>query len=489
MSESPDDSSNEEKEEVEEESFADLFESYSIDRGEDLNVGDKISAEIIAIGRDAVFVDTGSKTDGVVDMAELLDDQGELPYALGDRLDLYVISASESKIELSAGLTGIGGLMHLEEAWNDPSPVEGTVHDQCKGGFNVMVMGRRAFCPISQIDLKYVENPSEYVGNTYSFMITEFEEDGRNIVVSRKDILKEEAEIASRSFYEGMAIGTILDGKVTRVEAYGAFVELMPAIEGMVHVSELSWSKVAKPGDLLKVGDRNQVKLIGMERDEGAKRLRISLSVKQITDDPWDSAEDDISPGDKVEGRITRCMDFGAFAEILPGIEGLIHISEMSYTKRVLKPQDVVNEGDTVSVMIRDVDFERRRISLSLRDAEGDPWLDVPDEYAIGQTLEGTIENKESFGLFVRLAPGVTGLLPKSKISDSYDAASIEKLREGDTISITIEDLNPSERKITLAPGDAADMKNWRSYSGDGGRPLGALGEKLQEALARSRKE
>jgi len=473
----------------EEESFADLFESHDMVGKEDLKVGDKIEGEIISIGREGVFVDTGTKIDGFVDRKDLLDNDGELPHALGDKLELYVISASESKIELSPGLSGIGGLMHLEAAWQNTSPIEGTVLDQCKGGFNVNVMGQRAFCPISQIDSKYVEDPIEYLGNTYRFLISEFEENGRNIVVSRRDILKEEAQKASQSFYEDAVVGTTFEGKVTRIESYGAFVELLPTIEGMVHVSELSWSRIANPMDLLKVGDQVTVKLIGVERTEPAQRLKISLSIKQITRNPWDSAEGEYNAGDKVTGKVTRCMDFGAFVEIAPGIEGLIHISEMSYTKRILKPGDVVAEGEIVSVMIKDVDVEKRRISLSLKDAEGDPWLDVAERYPVGQSVEGTVENKESFGFFIRLEPGVTGLLPKSKIADSYDASSIEKLKEGDAITIIVEELNPGERKITLGPGDSADVKNWKGFNEDKSPSLGTLGEKLQEALARNKKE
>ena len=484
MSDISDESSPEE-----EESFADLLEAYDMVGQEDLKVGDRINAEIISISQDAVFVDTGTKIDGFVDRKDLLDEGGELAHALGDSLDLYVISASENKIELSPGLSGIGGLMSIEVAWKSAGPIEGTVLDKCKGGFNINVVGQRAFCPISQIDIKYVENPDEYIGNTYSFQISEFEEDGRNIVVSRRDILKVEAEEASRSFYEDVAVGTTFEGKVTRVESYGAFVEIAPTIEGMIHISELSWSRVGKAGDLLKVGDQVTVKLIGMERIESSQRLKISLSIKQITGNPWDSAEGAYNAGDKVTGRVTRCMDFGAFVEITPGIEGLIHISEMSYTKRILKSDDVVTEGEIVSVMIKDVDFEKRRISLSLKDAQGDPWLDVAEKYPVGQSVEGIVENKESFGFFVRLEPGITGLLPKSKISDSYDASSIEKMKEGDTITVIVEELNPGERKITLGPGDSADVKNWKNFNEDQAPSLGALGEKLQEALARNRKE
>ncbi len=479
MSDYPENDNNEN----EEQSFAELLESYSAGMNEDLQVGDKINGEIISIGKDAVFIDTGAKVDGVVEKTELLDDKGELPYKIGDALELYVISIDESKITLSRGLSGIGGLMHLEEAVRDALPIEGTVQEQCKGGFNVTVFGERAFCPISQIDLKFVENPEDYIGNTYMFSITQFEKAGRNIVVSRREILNREVEEASRIFSNEVSEGDILKGVVTRIEPYGAFVELVPRIEGMVHISEISWSKVAKPNEILAIGDQIQVKVLGVEKMDKSNKLKISLSLKQITGNPWDSIEGRFNPGDKVKGTVTKCMGFGAFVEIAPGIEGLIHISEMSYTKRILKPEDVVHERETVYVMVKDIDLEKKRISLSLRDAEGDPWLEVEEKYRIGQLIEGTVEKKEKFGFFITIAPGITGLLPKSKIAESLKPAMIEKLREGDAITVLIEEINTGDRKMTLGPGDSTNAEDWQGYARDTGTELGTLGEKLQEAL------
>ena len=473
--------------EEEEESFAELLESYSAGMNEDLQVGDRISGEIISVGNDAVFVDTGTKIDGVVEKAELLDDKGEVPYKIGDALELYVVSVDENRIALSRGLSGTGGLMHLKDAARDATPVEGTVREQRKGGFDVTVFGRRAFCPISQIDLKYVENPQDYVGKTYMFSITEFEENGRNIVVSRREVLRKEVEEAGRIFYRDVSAGDTLKGAVTRIESYGAFVEVAPGIEGMVHVSEISWSKLAKPSDILAIGDQVEVLVLGIEKPDGSNRLKISLSLKQISGDPWDRLEGRFAAGEKVEGIVTKCMSFGAFVEIAPGIEGLIHISEMSYTRRILKPEDVVQEGESVHVVVKDTDLERRRISLSLRDAEGDPWLEVEEKYKIGQTVEGTVEKKEKFGFFVALSPGITGLLPRSKIAESVKPATIERLREGDAVTVLIEEIKAKDRRMTLAPGDSAGTGDWRSYAGDTGKGLGALGEKLQEAL-KSRK-
>jgi len=475
--------------ENEDKDFADLLKSYSPDRNEDLVVGDPISGEIIAIGGDKVFVDTGTKIDGFVKKADIINENGELNYKVGDILDLYVVAISENQIELSPGFSGVGGLMHLKEAYKGGIPVAGKVDSPCKGGFNVTVMEKRAFCPMSQMDIKYVENPEDFVGNTYFFLISQFEENGRNIVLSRRDILKKELEKSEDTFYKNIAVGDILEGQVTRIMPYGVFVELLPNIEGMIHVSELSWSKTAMPDDTVNVGDRVRVKLIGIERTDPSKKLKISLSIKQLTGDPWDTADGKFTMGDIKEGKVTRCTDFGAFVEIEPGIEGLIHISEMSYTKRVLKPEDVVHAGDLVSVMIKDVDLAKKRLSLSLRDAEGDPWLVAQNKYAIGTSVRGTVEKKESFGLFISLEPGITGLLPKSKMPKSYDAASIEKLKQGDTLMVMIEELNPQEKKMTLAPADSSDLENWQHYIEEGQSALGSLGEKLQAAMKRKNKE
>jgi small subunit ribosomal protein S1 len=465
------------------ESFAELFEAYSQGMNEELQLGDKIRGKIISIGRESVFVDTGTKTDGVVDKAELLDENQELPFNEGDIIELYVVFYDGNEIRLSKSLSGIGSLRVIGEAFRKVVPVEGKVKGLCKGGFHVEVMGKRAFCPVSQMDLKYVENQDEYVGETFPFLITKFDENDKNVVVSRRELLKEEQEKRIKAFFEGMSIGMQLEGKVTKLMPYGAFIEIIPGIEGMVHLSEMSWSRTERPEEIFKTGDMVTVKLIGMEEGKQPGKMKLALSIKQMTGDPWNSAEDQFRVGDKIMGKVTRCVKFGAFVEIAPGIEGLVHISEMSYKRRVLKAEDVVSAGDTVEVMVKEIDLENKRASLSMKDAEGDPWINIREKYSVGQSVKGSIEKKEKFGYFVELEPGIKGLLPASKIAHAHESASIEKRREGDVIVVIIEEIHPAERKITLAPGDSAEEQDWRRFTKDRAKSMGSFGEKLQQAL------
>jgi len=234
----------------EKDNFETLLEAYSSRMTKDIQVGDKVRGEIIAIGKDTVFVDTGTKIDGLVEKTELLDDDGQLPYKEGDTLELFAVSLTGSEIRLSRALSGIGGIAALEDAFENEIPVEGTVKDQIKGGFHVEIMQRRAFCPISQMDLRFVENAIDYVGETYLFLITEFEEDGRNIVISRRKLLEKEQEKGRKAFFGEIAAGAQMEGRITKLMPFGVFVELFPGVEGMIHLSELSWSRVEKPDEI-----------------------------------------------------------------------------------------------------------------------------------------------------------------------------------------------------------------------------------------------
>jgi small subunit ribosomal protein S1 len=480
--EDPDQDPDQDQDQENEESFAEMFESYSAGMHDDIRIGDKIRGKIIAIGDSAVFVDTGTKADGVVEKEELKDDEGNLPYAVGDELELFVVAADESEIRLSRAIAGIGGMHMLQDAQSNGIPVEGKVQQTIKGGFQVEVLKRRAFCPISQMDTVFVENPETYVGNTYQFLIKKLTERGRNIVVSRRDLLEAEQRTARDAFMKSLIPNQVYTGRVTRLMPYGAFVELTPGVEGMVHISELSWSRLDTPESAVKVGDTIEVVILRIE--EGKKQKKIALSVKQVLGDPWDRIDQQLMPGQKVNGKVTRCAPFGAFVELMPGIEGLVHISEMSYTQRVIKPEDLVSAGQVISVMIKEIDRDKRRISLSMRDAQGDPWLEVESKFVSGQAVNGTVENRENFGLFVSLEPGIVGLLPKSEISRSPQASKIDTLKRGDTIAVAIDTIRPGERKISLKLRDSADEDDWRRFADQKSTSgLGNLGDKLTKAL------
>ena len=461
--------------------MADLLKEYDKKETKRLHVGDKVRVEIISINKDTVFVDTGMKIDGTVEIAELLDENGSLPYSIGDILELYVMSIRSRGIVLSRALSGIGGLNMLEEAYEKGIPVEGKVKSVVKGGLEVEVMKRRTFCPASQVDIKYAEKLEDFIGKSFNFLITEFEEEGRNIILSRRILLEQEQEKTKTAFRQELAEGSTITGRVVRVMPFGAFVELTPGIEGLIPISELGWARIDKVEDLLREGDMVTARIIALKPD------RITLSVKQVSADPWDSVSERFTTGQKLKGKVTRLAKFGAFVELEPGIEGLVHISEMSYLKRINNPSEISKPGDIVDLLIKEIDGENRKISLSIKDAEGDPWIDIENKYPLGKPVTGIVEKKERFGWFIQLEPGITGLMPKSRIDKVPDPAVIEKLSAGDKIIVKVEEINSGERKITLAPaGDADD--DWRQYTTETNvkSPLAA---KLQAAMDKKKND
>ena len=467
----------------EEENFADLLAEFEDSRNEDIQVGDRVKGPIIVIGKDTVFIDTGTKYDGLVEKTELLDEEGNLPIQVGDELELFVVAFNGGEIRLSKAMSGVGGLHQLEEAYKNQIPVEGVVKDKIKGGFQVEVFKRRAFCPLSQMEIHYVEDTDPYLGATFLFIITQFEEEGRNIVLSRRILLEKERDEAIRGFVETLNVDQVVEGEVTKLMPYGVFISLFPGIEGMAHISELGWSRVNSPSDVMKVGDRVKARILSIERGDRQDKLKISLSIKQAMEDPWNSILENFKVGEKIEGKVRQCTRFGVFVEIADGLEGLVHISEMSYTKRVVKPENEVEVGETVQVMIKDIDRDNRKISLSMKDAEGDPWIKVLDKYRTGQTLKGTMDKQEKFGYFITLEPGITGLLPMSRVKEQVGEAAIKKLKPGDEITVTIESIDPVERKMSLSFGEARDAEDWKQFVRPKEDSLGSLGEKLKKAL------
>lgn len=471
-------------------SFAEMLAEHEKEEAPQtrLSPGQRVSVRIVAITADTIFVSTGSKVDGIVDREEMEAD-GELPYQIGDILDLYVVTVSPQEVKLSRILRGAGSLSALEEAKDAGLPVEGKVTAQVKGGYSVEIMKRRAFCPVSQIDLRPLDDPESAVGKMYPFLITRLEKGGRNIVVSRRSLLEREQAENRDALLAEINEGEVREAVISRLAPFGAFVELAPGVEGLIHLSELSWARVAQADEAVSAGDRVRVKVLGIKKDD--KATRISLSIKQVMDDPWKDVAGRLSAGDVVSGKVVRIAPFGAFVEVLPGVEGLVHLSELSYTKRVMKAEEVVVPGDVVSVKIKELDADKRRISLSLRDAEGNPWDSVDELLTVGGELTGTVEKRAPFGLFITLSPGITGLMPTSVMQASPSRKTLEKLAAGDAVSVRVQSVDKQGRRISLSPAgedSAADdnvEKDWKRHAPKPAPApsLGALGMALQKAM------
>lgn len=375
-------------------------------------------------------------------------------------------------------------------------PVEGRVAAICKGGYTVEVLGKLRSAPAAQIGASTAEAEG-LVGRTLQFLVTRVENRGRNIVVSRRALLDRERQENLDALLQTLKVGDTVEGTVSRLAPFGAFVELAPAVEGMIHISELSWSRVSAPDEAVSLGDVVRAKVLSLEKDKKGQ-VRIALSRKQAQGDPWQEVSQRLTPGEVVPGKVVRLAPFGAFVEILPGVEGLVHISEMSWERRVLKAEDVVQPGDAVSVKIRDINPETRRISLSLREAEGDPWQDAAQRFPVGASVDGTVESRSQYGLFVTLAPGITGLLPAGVLKSAKNAAQFSKLDKGDAVTLVVQNMDPAARRISLAPEgtEAAEMaedKAWRQHAkaaaghgaGSNGGSMGTsiMAQALQKAL------
>lgn len=329
--------------------------------------GDRIKAEVLSVGKENVIVSTGTRFDGFVAAEQLLDENGESTVKVGDMIDLFVTYVKGAQVFLSPSPTSKNLADDISDAFAKNLPVEGRVEGVNKGGFDVLIHGKKTFCPIGQMDLKRIEKPEEYVGQKHHFMISQITEGGRNVVVSRRKILEEGQSQALASFQDQRQVGDKVTGKVTRVENFGAFIEISPGLEGLAHVSELSWARVNNPNDVIKTGDVVSAQILRIEND--GKRLKISLTLKQAANDPWNNLPSTVSSGRVVQGKVTRIAPFGAFVELAPGVDGLVPLSEMSATKRVATADEVVKAGETITVLVKNVDTAARRISLSIKGA------------------------------------------------------------------------------------------------------------------------
>lgn len=430
-----------------EEDFGALL-SASEQRDFSLEPGDTVNGHIVSIGPEFVFVDLGGKSEGMIDRVDLQNDDGEIPFKVGDSIEAIVQSTqtADGVVRLSRRLSQQArGNEQIQSAFSSKLPVSGRVTSQNKGGYEVIVAGMRAFCPLSQIELGFTQNPEQHVGKTYDFLITEYAEGGRKFVLSRAALQKNHLAEAKSAAKGKLREGQILIGTVSSIRDFGVFVDI-EGLAGLVHISEMSWSRTESANDVVKVGDKIPVKILSIDWS----RDRIALSVKQAQSDPWEHIEQRFSVGQTYRGIVARVEDFGAFVELSPGIDGLIHISELTWDRRVRRASDVVQKGQEVEVQLLGIDVVKKRISLGMKQLASDPWDGIVDRYAPGTNVEGTVAKVADFGVFVDIEAGITGLLPKSESATEKGANIRRFFQPGARIEVQVLELDPASRKLTL---------------------------------------
>lgn len=377
--------------------FGAMLEASMSQLGVSFGKGDKVLGEIISIGKEDVFVSVKGR-DGVVPKAEFIKD-GVLSVKVGDAVDLFVVKSQEGLLQLTAKPSSKALAESLEDAFDFETPVEGRVTEAVNGGFRVLIHGKLAFCPISQMDSKHISEPEQYLNKKFDFIITKFEQKGRNIVVSRRKVLDQQALENQGSFLEKTKVGDEVEGRVVRMEAFGAFIEIAPGLEGLLHISEIGWSRLAHPSEALSLGQELKAKIIKIEEDASG-RLRISLSRKQASEDPFAQAAAQHKVGQIVKGKILKKERFGHLIELAPGFVGLLPKSAM---KEVASEEnlDKKNEGDSLEVQIQNIDTVERRISLSLpKGSEDSSWQEFSGSSqgggfnALGDQLKGLVLKK-----------------------------------------------------------------------------------------------
>jgi small subunit ribosomal protein S1 len=468
------------------EDFAAMFEASvqakRIDRGQ------TIEGTIVAIGPEVAFVDVGGKGEAAIEIAELKNANGELEVAVGDRIQAMVVSTTGG-LTLSRRLArGAAGDRALEDAFRSGLPVEGKVEKTVKGGYEVRIGRSRGFCPFSQIDTARTE-ASAHEGKVYEFTIIEYKDGGRNLVVSRRALLEAQQRASADEVRRSIVPGAVLTGRVASVRDFGAFVDLGGGVQGLLHVSEIGWSRVSDPSQVLQPGEELTVKVLRVDDD----KQKISLGLKQLTADPWSMVHENFAIGQVRNGRVTRLTDFGAFVELEPGIEGLAHASTFAPTGRSQGWTAQVAPGTTAAFEVLSVDPDKKRIGVALvpegssRAAGATPSA---VEIVPGARLTGKVERHEKFGVFVFLAPGRTGLVPMSETGVAKEGDITRAFPIGADVEVVVLEVDPAGHRIRLsakAIHDANEAAEVRDYAGradaapSGG--LGSLADKLRGAL------
>eukprot|EP01037_Dinobryon_pediforme_P013088 gene13089-13190_t len=423
-----------------------LDESFG---GRDIMEGSVVHGQVVAVEKDFVIVDVGLKTEGRVPLKEFANLEGKALPKVGDTVEVFL-----ERIENAAGEAVISReKAKREEAWTRlegvyarQEPVMGAIVGRVKGGFTVDLGGASAFLPGSQVDIRPVRDVGPLMGKEQPFAILKMDRPRGNIVVSRRAILEEARAEQRTELVSQLAEGEIREGVVKNITDYGAFVDL-GGIDGLLHVTDMSWKRVSHPSQVLAVGDTVKVQIIKINPDT----QRISLGMKQLQSDPWDGVEAKYPPGAKFTGRITNITDYGAFVELEAGVEGLVHVSEMSWTKKNVHPGKIVSTSQEVDVIVLDVDPSKRRVSLGLKQALANPWEDFIAKHPIGSTVEGEVKNTTEFGLFIGLDNDIDGMVHLSDIDwNASGEEAVQRYHRGEMVKAKVLDVDVEKERISL---------------------------------------
>jgi len=428
------------------ESFQEAFSQYERSRTRKAEPGKAREGTVIAVSADSVYVDIGFKTEGILPLAAFQNDRQ--PPKAGDKLQVSLKGRNEEGYyELTRGRIGrAASWEELEKAFAEKTTIVGTVTGAVKGGLTVDV-GVRAFLPASRSGVREATDREKLVGQEIRCRITKLDAADEDVEVDRRVIAEEEAGAARERRYGEVKEGEQVRGVVRSLTDYGAFVDI-GGVDGLLHVGDISWQRINKPSDVLSVGDEVEAQVLKVDSD----KQRISLGMKQLQPNPWDTAAAKYKLGERTRGTVTRLMDFGAFVELEPGVEGLIHVSEMSWVKRVKKPSDLLKPGETVEAVILGVDVDKRRIALGLKQALGDPWADMAERVAVGSAVEGPVTSLTNFGAFVQIAEGVEGMVHVSEISaEKRISHPQDVLRVGQVVKAQVLAVDREKRQIKLS--------------------------------------
>ncbi|EFE6931111.1 TPA: 30S ribosomal protein S1 [Escherichia coli] len=442
------------------ESFAQLFEESL--KEIETRPGSIVRGVVVAIDKDVVLVDAGLKSESAIPAEQFKNAQGELEIQVGDEVDVALDAVEDGFGETL--LSREKAKRHeawitLEKAYEDAETVTGVINGKVKGGFTVELNGIRAFLPGSLVDVRPVRDTLHLEGKELEFKVIKLDQKRNNVVVSRRAVIESENSAERDQLLENLQEGMEVKGIVKNLTDYGAFVDL-GGVDGLLHITDMVWKRVKHPSEIVNVGDEITVKVLKFDRE----RTRVSLGLKQLGEDPWVAIAKRYPEGTKLTGRVTNLTDYGCFVEIEEGVEGLVHVSEMDWTNKNIHPSKVVNVGDVVEVMVLDIDEERRRISLGLKQCKANPWQQFAETHNKGDRVEGKIKSITDFGIFIGLDGGIDGLVHLSDIS--WNVAGEEAVREykkGDEIAAVVLQVDAERERISLGVKQLAEdpFNNW----------------------------